>query len=137
MARLIASTELKERLSKQDILLIDVGLSATFSDGHIPSALNIPLDTLRDQAIAQRPDFAKKDYIIVYGEGHDADLSDQASIILEGLGFDRVGNFDGGRSAWYNAGYQLITAEFLASGGILAEVMESLIERDPDVVAEA
>ena len=111
MARLIASTELRERLNEQDVLLIDVGDISIYNDGHIPGALNIPLLALREQASEQRPDFAKKDYIIVYGEGHEADLSDKASNILETLGFDRIGNFDGGRHAWFNAGYQLVNGD--------------------------
>jgi len=111
MSRLIASTELRERLASQDILLVDVGSPDEFNSGHIPGAINIPLETLQDVAAEQRGDFSKKDYIIVYGGGHDASLSDKASKILEKLGFDKVGNFDGGRNAWFNAGYQLVEHE--------------------------
>lgn len=107
MARLIASTELKERMTSQDVLIVDVSSPGTFLEGHVPGAINIPIDDLNNTVRNDRMNFLKKDYIVVYGEGHETDLSDRASEILEGLGFDRVGNFDGGRSAWYNAGYKL------------------------------
>lgn len=107
MARLIASTELKERMTSQDVLVVDVGHPESYEEGHVPGAINIPIDALQTAVVEERIRFQKKDYIVVYGEGHETDLSDRASEILEGLGFDRVGNFDGGRAAWYNAGYPL------------------------------
>ncbi len=110
MARLIASTELNERLNSQDVLLVDVGAPTYFAEGHVPGAINIPLDELQGIAFNQKTDFLRKDYIIVYGEKEEESLSDEAAEILEKLGYDRVGNFFGGRTAWFNAGYKLEAA---------------------------
>jgi len=107
MARLIASTELKDRLQNQDVLLVDVSNEDKFEEGHVPNAVNIPLDSLRDVAAEQKTQFLRKDYIIVYGENGEDSISDEAAEILEDLGFERVGNFFGGRAAWFNAGYNL------------------------------
>ena len=110
MARLIASTELKDRLGSQDVLLVDVGTPTFYAEGHVPGAVNIPLDELQGVAAEQKSDFLRKDYIIVYGEQEEESLSDEAAEILESLGYDRVGNFFGGRTAWFNAGYKLEAA---------------------------
>ena len=110
MARLIASTELRDRLSSQDVLLVDVGAPTFFAEGHVPGAVNIPLDELSGIAADQKSQFLRKDYIIVYGEREEESLSDEAAEILEGLGYERVGNFFGGRTAWFNAGYKLEAA---------------------------
>lgn len=107
MARLIASTELKDRLSSQDVVLVDVGEPETFEEAHVPGAINIPLGELRNVALEHKASFLRKDYIIVYGQQADISLSDEAAELLEGLGFERVGNFFGGRAAWFNAGYNL------------------------------
>ena len=110
MARLIASTELKDRLNSQDVLLVDVGAPTFYAEGHVPGAINIPLDELQNIAAEQKSQFLRKDYIIVYGERGEESLSDEAAEILESLGYERVGNFFGGRTAWFNAGYKLEAA---------------------------
>ncbi|OIP29260.1 MAG: hypothetical protein AUK47_27975 [Deltaproteobacteria bacterium CG2_30_63_29] len=107
MARLIASTELKDRMATQDVLLVDVGAPTLFEGSHLPGAINIPIDQLQTVAIEKKTQFLRRDIIIVYGEKEELSLSDEASAILEQCGFDRVGNFFGGRSAWFNAGYRL------------------------------
>lgn len=107
MARLIASTELNERLNSQDVLLVDVGTPDTYHEAHVPGAINIPLTDLRKAAVEHKSTFLRKDYIIVYGQREDISLSDEAAQILEELGYERVGNFFGGRAAWHNAGYNL------------------------------
>ena len=107
MARLIASTELRDRLAKQDVLLVDVAEPVVFEEAHVPGAINIPLQKLADIAREEKQSFQRKDMIIVYGGNEEEELSDEAAEILETIGFERVGNFFGGTSAWFNAGYQL------------------------------
>ncbi len=103
MARLMSSTELHQRIEKdEDFVLIDVLSDEAFADEHIPGALNIPLTELRQRA---KSDLSRNQRIVVYGFDHDDDTSHQAATILEELGFRKVSDFDGGISAWKKAGF--------------------------------
>lgn len=102
MARLMSSTELAKRLNEdRDILLIDLLEPENFAKEHIPTAVNIPLATLRESAKT----FKKNQRIVVYGSNHDDEASNQAAELLEELGFRKVSDFDGGIYAWKQAGY--------------------------------
>ncbi len=103
MARLMSSTELHQRIEKgEDFVLIDVLNSEAFDKEHIPGAVNIPLTELGARA---KRDLSRNQRIVVYGKDHDENSSNQASNLLEELGFRKVADFDGGISAWKKAGF--------------------------------
>jgi rhodanese-related sulfurtransferase len=103
MARLMSSTELASRLERDrdNVILSDVRNPEEYQREHIPGAINIPLEKLADQARK----FKKSQRIIVYGETHSDEASNQAAELLEGMGFRKVSDFDGGVHAWKQAGY--------------------------------
>ncbi len=102
MARLMSSTELAARLEQDDsVILTDVRDPEEFEKDHIPGAVNIPLEALTEKA----KEFKKSQRIIVYGETHADEASNRAAEMLEGMGFRRVSDFDGGVYAWKQAGY--------------------------------
>ncbi len=102
MARLMSSTELAQRFDeKTDFVLIDVLPKEKFDVEHIPGAVNIPLQTLEEGARS----FRKNQRIVVYGETHNDNASNQAADLLERMGFRKVSDFDGGVHAWKQAGY--------------------------------
>ena len=103
MARLMSSTELHQRIEKdEDFVLIDVLSPDDFEKEHIPGAINIPVAQLRQRA---KSDLSTNQRIVVYGENHDETMSSQASTLLEELGFRKVADFDGGINAWKRAGF--------------------------------
>jgi rhodanese-related sulfurtransferase len=78
---------------KPDYLLVDVRTPAEFASGHIPTAINIPVDT-----IGTRPPTGKKDaLIIVYCRS--GNRSATARKLLVDLGFTNVVDF-GAVSRW-------------------------------------
>ena len=103
MARLMSSTELRQRIEKgEDFVLIDVRSDDDFDKEHISGALNIPLAQLRQRA---EKDLSTNQRIVVYGHHHDDSSSNDAAKLLEELGFRKVADFDGGLQAWKNAGF--------------------------------
>lgn len=103
MARLMSSTELHQRIDKgEDFVLIDVLDKESFQKEHIPEAINIPLTELRQRA---KRDLSKNQRIVVYGQTHDDPTSNEASALLEEMGFRKVSDFDGGLRAWKRAGF--------------------------------
>lgn len=110
MARLMSSTELYERLEEgaQDFVLVDVLSTEHFNQEHIPGAINIPLETLAEQAPGS---LNKNKRIIVYGDTHTSANSKRAAEVLEDLGYRKVSDFDGGIYAWKRAGYKTSTEQ--------------------------
>ncbi|TXD35761.1 rhodanese-like domain-containing protein [Lujinxingia vulgaris] len=103
MARLMSSTELQQRIAEgEDFVLIDILNPEDYQREHIPGAINIPVESLKERA---RKDLGKNQRIVVYGDSHDAEASNRAAKILEELGFRKVSDFDGGLNAWKNAGF--------------------------------
>lgn len=103
MARLMSSTELKERMDGEEaFVLVDVNPAEEYAKEHIPSARNIPLNKLAEQVKAE---LSKNQRLVVYGNNHDDESSNRASDVLEGMGYRKVSDFDGGIYAWKRAGF--------------------------------
>ena len=96
----IAVDELKERLREQPQLsVVDVRRPAEWEAGHVPGAVNVPLDRLEREAA--RLDPARATVVICAG-GY---RSSAAASLLEQRGFRELSNVVGGTSAWLAAGY--------------------------------
>ena len=103
MARLMSSTELKERMDEnQEFVLVDVTPAEEYAKEHIPTAVNIPLSELAEQVKQQ---LSKNQRIVVYDKNHDDESSNRASDVLEAMGYRKVADFDGGIYAWKRAGF--------------------------------
>jgi rhodanese-related sulfurtransferase len=83
---------------KQTHTLVDVRTAGEFQNGHLPGAVNIPLDQIgkRHTELDQN-----KPVIVVCASGN---RSRTASKKLANAGFDEVYNLQGGTMAWMRAG---------------------------------
>jgi rhodanese-related sulfurtransferase len=96
----IAVDELKERLQEQPQLnVVDVRRPAEWLAGHVPGAVNIPLDRLERDAARLDP---KRATVVICAGGY---RSSAAASLLEQRGFRELSNVVGGTSAWLAAGY--------------------------------
>ncbi len=88
--------------SEKDAILLDVRTQGEWQDGHVPSALHIPLTELlqRLEEIPTQP------LMVMCGSGYRSTI---ASSLLLRAGFDRITNIIGGMSAWTKAGYPTTT----------------------------
>ena len=103
MARLMSSTELRERMDEdEEFVLVDVSDEESFAQEHIPNAKNIPIGELGELATQE---LNKNERIVVYGQDHDDESSNDAAELLENLGYRKVADFDGGVYAWKRAGF--------------------------------
>ena len=103
MARLMSSTELHQRMTEEnDVVVIDVLTPEHFKAEHIPGSRNIPLEKLEEVA---KKELNKNQRIVVYGSDHDEATSNKAAELLERIGFRKVSDFDGGIFAWKRAGF--------------------------------
>jgi len=98
----IAPEEYKKRLdAKQAYAVIDTRPHTTYIQGHVPGAVNLPLDQLESHF----DKIPKGVRIVTYG---DSELEDfQSGIRLFDLGFLSTEVLKGGFSAWQSKGFEI------------------------------
>lgn len=103
----ISEAELFARLrSQQPPLVAEILGPKYYESGHLPGALNLPLDGLVDGAARLLPDKAAE--IVVYCSGVTCQNSHVAQRKLLSLGYRNVRVFAGGKAAWKDAGRELV-----------------------------
>ncbi len=107
--RMITLEELLEMRENRDpFILVDVLSEETYRQGHIPGAVNIPLDRLKEKA----PEILKKnETIVVYCASYACHASTRGARELMVMGYGGVLDFKGGRKGWLAAGLELQTEE--------------------------
>ena len=91
----IGSAELMDRLTRRQVLVIDVRPSEEFAAGHIPGALSVPLSELK----ARLPELSREAEIVAYCRGPYCVLAPQALEILRRAGF-RARRLNEGLPEW-------------------------------------
>ena len=106
MVETIQRERLKKRIDeREDFYLIEVLAPAQYDEGHIPGAINIPVNEI-DESVKER--FKPDADIVVYCASKECQASPKAAKRLEELGFTSVKDFEGGKKDWTEAGYSLV-----------------------------
>lgn len=94
---LITADELLSKLKEdKNIVVLDVRTPGEYSEGHVPSALNIPYDEIEDEVAKKVKD--KKQQIVVYcRSGYRAS---KAEATLADLGYSNILHLDGDMLGW-------------------------------------
>jgi rhodanese-related sulfurtransferase len=79
-----------------------------FARGHLPGAVNLPLENMLERAAQVLPD--KSAPIVVYCASSSCQNSELAQRKLQSLGYQNVRVFRGGKAAWEQAGLLLSAA---------------------------
>ena len=103
----IAVDELAARLASSHPPLVAEILGASyFEQGHLPGAINLPLEGFVENARRALPD--KSAPIVVYCASATCKNSDLAATKLRSLGYTNVRVFTGGKAAWTAEGHSLV-----------------------------
>jgi rhodanese-related sulfurtransferase len=101
----VTVTDLHERMAQDPKLqVIDVRRPAEYASGHLPRAVNLPLDRLSTDHLPLDP--AKPTAVVCAG-GYRSSVG--SSVLLR-RGFAHLLNVVGGTGAWIKAGYETPTA---------------------------
>ncbi len=95
----ISIDDLQERMSKDEVLLLDVRPEVEFQAGHLPGAISIPLDEL-EQRLEELP---SDRLIVAYCRGPYCVFADQALELLSSRGWN-VARLEEGVAEWQFAG---------------------------------
>ncbi len=100
----ISPGELAELIQlEQAPLILDVRSDKEYNEAHIPGAVNIPHDQLRDRL--SEIDAAKTDEIVVHCKsGYRAEIAEKALIEA---GYSNLRDLDGHMNAWQSGGYPI------------------------------
>ncbi|WP_047337716.1 MULTISPECIES: metalloregulator ArsR/SmtB family transcription factor [Pseudomonas] len=102
----ISREELRQRLQEGGMTLLDVRSPQEFAQGHLPGAINIPLEEL-EQRLAE---LAADQELVAYCRGPYCVLSQNAAALLRAKGF-KVRRLDQGFTDWQAAGLRVETRE--------------------------
>lgn len=98
----ISVDELRARLRRGDVVLLDVRPDVEYQAGHLPGAISVPLDEL-ERRLGELP---KGKTIVAYCRGPYCVYADQALELLAERGWN-VARLEEGVAEWQQAGYGL------------------------------
>jgi rhodanese-related sulfurtransferase len=103
--KIITMETLLEMLeNKEKLKVVEVLGKEEYDKGHIPRAINIPLEKLEKLA---KQKLKKTDTIIVYCASYTCHASTKAAKKLLDLGYSRTLDLKGGKRWWQHAGLEL------------------------------
>ena len=103
--KFIAIEQLLEMMENKDkFKLVEVLSEDSYKDGHIPNAINLPVDKLEKDASRK---LKKTDTIIVYCASYHCPASTNAAKMLLKMGYSKTFDFKGSKKAWVDAGLEL------------------------------
>jgi glyoxylase-like metal-dependent hydrolase (beta-lactamase superfamily II) len=101
----VGMADLRERLDRGDLVLLDVRERSEYEVGHLPNARHIPRGQLELRVDKELPDPTVR--VLVYCQF--GKISTLAAATLKTMGFGRVVALDGGYDAWVKAGHPVAT----------------------------
>ena len=103
--KFIAMEQLLEMMeNKEQFKLVEVLSPESYKEGHIPGAINLPFDKIKELA----PKHLKKtDVIVVYCANYHCQASTKATRTLLDMGYSKAIDFKAGKQGWENAGLEL------------------------------
>lgn len=105
--KFISKEQLLELLeNREDFILVEVLAKEQYDAGHLPLAINIPVDKLEVLAPTMLPD--KQRIIVVYCSDFLCGASTGAVRLLQSLGYAHVLDYKGGKDDWAKAGLPLV-----------------------------
>jgi rhodanese-related sulfurtransferase/DNA-binding transcriptional ArsR family regulator len=98
----ITAADLRERMERDTVVLIDVRAEVEYQAGHLPGTISMPIDTL-EQHVDELP---KSKTIVATCRGPYCVDADQALELLASRGW-QVARLEEGVAEWQEAGYAL------------------------------
>ena len=97
-ANQVSAVQLPQFINQENAVVVDVCPPEEFRKGHIPAAINIPVDQIKEQ-LGQLEKFRKKDRPIVLS-CRSGQRASRAAAVLRKNEFKRVYTLSGGLAAW-------------------------------------
>jgi rhodanese-related sulfurtransferase len=108
MVETISRDELTEKIARHDnFRLVEVLPQVEYQQAHLPGAINMPLDQVKQLASKRLCD--RDAEIIVYSNGSTLHRSQSAALELEELGYTHVRDYAEGKQDWISTGLPIFS----------------------------
>jgi rhodanese-related sulfurtransferase len=97
---LVSIQEVRDASTRPNVVLVDARLPAAYDQGHIPGAVNVPVNLDDDSRRSAVEGVGKDNEVIVYCEDRSCPFSDEIAVRLVADGFSAVKIFRGGWAEW-------------------------------------
>jgi rhodanese-related sulfurtransferase len=104
----ISRADLQNQIAAGNVVVLEALPANYYADGHIPGALNLPLDDIDALAATLVPDHATP--VVTYCTGTSCPNSRIAAEQLRKLGYTNVRAYEAGKQDWTEAGLLLESA---------------------------
>jgi rhodanese-related sulfurtransferase len=102
MTKSISREDIKSKLNNREAMtLVEALPKKYFDEQHLPGAINIPHDEIRQKAAQLLPD--KNAFIVVYCANTECQSSRKATAILEQMGYVNAHEYIEGKQDWLEA----------------------------------
>lgn len=102
----VSREEVRQLLdSRTTFKLVDALPATEYAKSHLPGAISLPLEGVRNLAPRLLPD--KDEKIITYCASKECPASAKAAETLQSLGYTDVAAYEGGKNDWKEAGHSL------------------------------
>lgn len=91
-------------IDAEQVVLVDVRRPERYQAGHIPRAINLPINFMRPDD----PRLVDREMIVVYGTGNDADLVKAGAKKLRRLRYENIHAYLDGVRFWESSGRPLM-----------------------------
>lgn len=109
MAKVIGRDELRAKIERgDDFVLVEALDPREYRRFHLPGAVNLPWQRVRERASTLLPD--RDAEIVVYCAVRTCDAATRALLSLEELGYRNLVHFLDGKYDWRDAGLPVVTA---------------------------
>lgn len=103
--KFVSLDNLLEMMENSDkFKLVEVLSEENYKEGHIPGAVNLPMDQLEKSA---KKYLKKTDTIVVYCASYHCHASTNATRMLLDMGYKKVFDFKGSKKLWVDSGLEL------------------------------
>jgi rhodanese-related sulfurtransferase len=103
--KFISLDQLLEMMTnKEKFKLVEVLDKENYIKGHIPGAINLPLENLKNLA---KKALKKTDKIVVYCASYSCHASTMAAELLVKMGYKKTLDFKGSKKLWVESGLEL------------------------------
>ena len=108
MTKLISPDTLKTQLETEAPTIIDVRSPEEYAEGHVPGAVNIPMDELEQRLDEVPQDRPVVPYCNMYHPG--SSRGERAAMLFQAHGYE-ANTLEGGFPAWMNLGRDVTEEE--------------------------
>jgi rhodanese-related sulfurtransferase len=131
MIRFIGMKAVSEKLHLgEKPVLLDITSEASYQKLHPQSAVNIPVDRLKDPKVSSSYISNPGKEIVIFAENHETEPAWEAAELLHAQGYNNLYIYEGGKSKWVEDGLSFQAVHYPPPAPEPAELQRDKTRKD-------